>query len=338
MGDVIHLLPALSDLQLAYQESCKDGYKESHTDLEIDWLVEESFVEIANWHPAVSNVIPVATRRWRSFNKKSLHEFGQFCKTLRSKQYDVIVDAQGLLKSALLTRLAKGQKRIGFSGDSIKESPAAWFYQQRVSVPRQMHAINRVRRLLAGAFNYAVPDELDYGVDALKPALSADENYLVFLHGTTWDTKHLPEAHWQQLRDQALQAGYCVKMAWGNQAEKERAERLAAKLPAVEVLPRLSLTQLAEVLGKARGVLAVDTGLGHLSAALGVPAVSVYGATDAKLTGAKGANQTQLQSQYQCSPCLQKQCNFNVEQGQFPCYQALPPTLIWQQLLTRMQA
>lgn len=345
MGDVIHLLPALTDLH------------REHPDVEVDWLIEESFVEIAGWHPAVGNVIPVATRRWRSFNRQAFREFGQFCNTLRSKEYDVIIDAQGLLKSAFLTRLAKGRKRVGFSGDSIKESPAAWFYQQHISVPRQMHAINRVRRLLAGAFDYVVPDKLDYGVDDLKtPRLKYPQadvasndvatnfvvtkvatNYVVFLHGTTWDTKHLPETHWQQLRDHALQAGYHVKMAWGSQTEKERAERLAANCSGVEVLERLSLTGLAKVLSQASGVLAVDTGLGHLSAALGVPALSVYGATDAELTGTRGDNQGQLQSQYQCSPCLQKQCRFNVEHGQFPCYQALSSEVIWQALLEQMQ-
>ena len=143
MGDVLHLMPALTDL------------KQHHPDAIVDWMVEESFADIPGWHPGVARVIKVATRRWRKLNWRNISEFVSFLKDLRSERYDVVIDAQGLIKSAVLARFAKLSRRgvrSGFSADSIKESPASRFYKQRIVVARQQHAIERLRKLFGGAF------------------------------------------------------------------------------------------------------------------------------------------------------------------------------------------
>ena len=114
MGDVLHALPALEDLA------------EHVPELSVDWMVEESFSDIPSWHPLVDRVIPVATRRWRRWSRANYGDFRAFLKSLRKVPYDYIIDAQGLMKSAAFARLARlvpGGQRIGYSGDSIKESP-----------------------------------------------------------------------------------------------------------------------------------------------------------------------------------------------------------------------
>ena len=326
MGDVLHMMPALTDLQAHFPQAT------------IDWMVEEGFMEIPRWHPAVTSVIPVATRRWRAISRENIRDFWQFMRRLRKQRYDIVIDAQGLMKSAViarLTRLNKGGRRIGFSSDSIKESPAAWFYHRGIQVPRQQHAIHRLRQLFAGAMQYEVTaDTIDYALTIDRPVTRGEPSpSVMFFHGTTWPTKHLPDRCWRELADLAGRSGYQVKLCWGNEQERKRAEWIAQDRGHVDVLPKSTLSELAVQLSSARGAIAVDTGLGHLAAALGVPTVSVYGATDAKLTGAVGASQRRIQTDYACSPCLRKHCNLlNEKVTDPPCYGTLSMADVWQQL------
>jgi len=323
MGDVLHLMPALTDLQ------------RHQPDVEVDWLVEDNFADIPMWHPAVKRVIKASTRRWRKFDQVSRNEYRAFKKELHSQSYDVVVDAQGLIKSAWIARLAKLNNngfRAGFSGSSIKESPAAWSYKQKVKVGRKQHAVERLRLLFAGIFEYEFSPILDYGLSLPKRETNNSDTVFLF-HGTTWASKHLPDQAWRDLRDQVIESGYKVKLTWGNEVEKERAQWIAQEKEGVTVLPKSSLTSLAQELSTAKGAVAVDTGLGHLSAALAIPCVSVYGSTDSFLTGAWGSNQTSLQSQYACSPCLLRECDkLNAQQSQPPCYDEFSQNKIWQVL------
>lgn len=328
MGDALHLLPALSDL------------RSNNENVVVDWMIEDSFADIPAWHPSVDRVIKVSTRRWRKFNKANLAEFVHFWKRLRCEPYDVVLDAQGLMKSAVFARFAKLKKsgvRAGFSGDSIKESPAARLYKKKVEVDRNQHAIDRLRQLFAGAFDYLVPTtEPKYDLQLSKPVNPANNTIMLF-HGTTWPTKHLPDQVWRDITTLAHNDGYEIVVTWGNAVEKTRAEWIAKGRQNVTVLPKSSLTELAQTIAGARGAIAVDTGLGHLAAALGVPCVSVYGSTDAKLTGTVGENQRQLQSAYDCSPCLLKSCPKLTEQVTTPpCYQQLDAATLWQSLMKQI--
>ncbi len=314
MGDVLHLLPALSDLVA------------SNPSVTVDWMVEESFAEIPAWHPSVNKTICVSTRRWRRFKWQYVREFFAFIKELREQRYDVVVDAQGLIKSAGLARFAKLEKggfRAGFSGSSIKESPAAKLYHKKIDVAREQHAIERLRQLFSGVFGYSqVSSAVDYRVSLPKPVVNEPDTIMLF-HGTTWATKHLPDRMWREIADLACDDGYKVKLAWGNEVERERAEWVAQGRRDVTVLERSTLTDLAHSLSGIAGAIAVDTGLGHMAAALSVPCVSVYGSTDSRLTGAVGRHQTLIQSSYRCSPCMLKQCPKLSEQVlEPPCYKA----------------
>lgn len=334
MGDVLHLLPALSDLVA------------SHPSAVVDWMVEDSFAEIPAWHPSVDRIIRVSTRRWRSLKRQNIKEFLAFIKELRSQRYDVVVDAQGLIKSAAFARFAKLRKsgfRAGFSGLSIKESPAAKLYHRKVDVAREQHAIERLRQLFSGVFGYAQPQSaLDYRVTLSKPITNEPDTIMLF-HGTTWATKHLPDSLWREIADLACDDGYKVKLAWGNEAERQRAEWIAQGRREVTVLERSTLSDLAHSISGIAGAIAVDTGLGHMAAALSVPCVSIYGSTDSRLTGAVGQHQTLIQSTYQCSPCMYKQCpKLNEQVLEPPCYKAseanpkFSAMAIWQTLFRKI--
>ncbi|WP_279049907.1 lipopolysaccharide heptosyltransferase RfaC [Cedecea davisae] len=289
MGDVLHSLPALTDAMHAIP-----GIK-------FDWVVEEGFAQIPGWHPAVENVFPVAIRRWRKswFSSETRVERKAFYKTLKARKYDCIIDAQGLVKSAaLVTRNARGIKH-GMDWNSAREPLASLFYNVKHSVAKQQHAVERVRELFAKSLGYSKPQtQGDYAIARhFLNNLNADNGqYAVFLHATTRDDKHWPETNWRALIGLLEDSGIRIKLPWGAPHEEARAKRLAEGFGFVEVLPKMTLEEVAKVLAGAKYVVSVDTGLSHLTAALDRPNVTLYGPTDPGLIGGYGKNQVACRS------------------------------------------
>ncbi len=325
LGDVLHTLPALTDAH------------RHHPDLRADWVVEEAFAHVPAWHPAVRTVISAGLRRWRHAPVHAWRsgEWQRFRDALANERYDRVIDAQGLMKSALVTRFAKGD-RFGFDRSSAREPLAAMAYDHSVAIDRRQHAIRRLRQLFAAALDYPFEDTApQYGIEKRFPATRrSTEPYLIFFHGTTWATKLWPLAHWQRLVARAGAAGYSVRLPWASVQERLRAERLARESSRAEVLPEvLSLNQLARLVRQATAVVGVDTGLVHLAAALGVPSVTVYGATDPELTGTVGDKQHRLRSDFPCAPCRKRMCQETADLKQPPpCYGTLTPERVWQTL------
>ncbi len=285
LGDVIHTLPALTDAAAALPAS---GF---------DWVVEEAFAEVPAWHPAVDRVLPVAIRRWR---RRPLRDFTgpewrQARAALRTRAYDAVIDAQGLIKSALVTRLARGP-RFGPDRRSAREGLASLAYDRGLPLPRDLHAVQRTRLLFARALGYPLPaGPPDYGLRGrLQPESGPTPRDLLFFHGTARAEKLWPEEHWRELTRLAAARDFRVGLPWGNAAERERAQRIAVGCADVAALPPLDLTALAGRLLRARGAVAVDTGLAHLAAALAVPGVTLYGPTSPRLVGTLGPNQVHL--------------------------------------------
>ncbi|WP_301099129.1 lipopolysaccharide heptosyltransferase RfaC [Otariodibacter sp.] len=294
MGDVIHSLPALTDAQQAIP------------DLQVDWVVESAFAEIPLWHSSVNKVIPISLRKWRKspFSAKTREEWRTYKILLQSEQYDAVIDAQGLLKSALFaTRLAKGMKH-GYDRHSIREPLASLFYDKTYKISYQQHAVERIRQLFSQSLGYDIKYSLgDYGIadrfsqDFAKKGeeLTACKPYIVAIHATTRADKHWPENYWMDLFEQLIKRDINIRLPWGNAEEKARAERFAQRHPDhIQVLPKLTLTELAYQISNAESVISVDTGLSHLTAALDKPNIILYGATDPNLIGAYGKNQIYL--------------------------------------------
>lgn len=335
LGDVIHTLPALTDAVRAIP------------DIKFDWVTEEAFTEIPTWHSAVNEVIPVAFRRWKKNIFKMLfsQEYRKFKRKLKQTHYDLIIDAQGLLKSGHICSLAQG-KVVGMDKSSAREKVATRYYDESFAVSRQQHAVERTRNLFAQALGYSVENmELDYGLSLsqFKSNQDSTDKSLYFLHGTTWETKLWPEQYWIELGDIAVKNGYRIKLLWGSEEEQQRATRIAEAIPSATVMNRLSLTEIAGKLLQADIVVAVDTGLAHLAAALDRPTIALYGASDADKTGTYGKNQTHLSASLACSPCLNKKCFYqgedlddNEKQEIFkvlpPCFATIPPSRVWQSI------
>jgi heptosyltransferase-1 len=288
MGDIVHHLPVIADLR---------RHRPDHV---IDWVVEEAYVDLVRMAHGVTRVLPVALRRWRQqpYRRATHQERRAFSDALRAERYDLVLDTQGLLKSALIARrarLARGGRRAGFSYALVRESLARLFYDDGYAVDPRMHAIERMRALAAQACGYdgeplGLPRfELDVP-DVAFPWLAgvvAPRGYVVILHATARAEKAWPAERWTALLEELCAAGLTPVLPSGNPAERNVAETLArdastaraGDLTRPVVAPALSLTDMAALLRDAVAVVGVDTGLLHLAAALDTPTVGLFGAT-----------------------------------------------------------
>ncbi|WP_395480123.1 lipopolysaccharide heptosyltransferase RfaC [Candidatus Curculioniphilus buchneri] len=287
MGDILHTLPALTDAMNML------------VNIRFDWVIEENFAQIPTWHPAVCQVFPVALRRWRYnwFNTETIQELFNFTFQLQKKKYEIIIDAQGLIKSAALVAFVHGEKH-GLDYKSAREPLASFFYNQRHTVAKQQHAIKRIRQLFSNSLSYILSDNLiDYAITHyFKSKLISKNPYLIFLHSTTHIRKHWPESHWRLLIAFTNESGYRIKLPWGSNDEYQRSYRLAQGYSHVEILLSHSLMQIAEQLIGATAIVSVDTGISHLAAALNCPNLTLYGPTDPNLIGVHGRYQKILRA------------------------------------------
>lgn len=324
LGDLIHTFPAVTDAAAAIPG------------IRFDWVVEEGFAEVPAWHPTVERVIPIGLRRWRGGWRKALTsgELRGFVRELRRRSYDLVIDAQGLLlKSGWVASLGRGPS-VGYDRRSARDPWAALCYRRRYAVDRQQHAIERIRQLFGQALGYRyAAGELDYGLRLTPPVRSTGRPYLVFLPHTTWESKHWPEVYWAELSATATEQGYDVVLPWHSPDDRLRAERIMRLADGGELLARTGLTELAQTMAGAAGVIGVDSGLSHIAAALAVPTVVIYGPTSAGLTGARGARTETESAVFSCAPCLRRECAFPGESPVRPaCFEQLRPGRIWEAL------
>lgn len=276
LGDVVHNLPLVTDL-------CR-----LHPGARIDWLVEEAFAEIPSLHPRVENVIPVAFRRWRRrlAHPATWREIAALKARLSRTAYDWVLDTQGLLKSAWAASWARGA-HVGFGPCCVRERLALPFYDRTVEVDASAHAVVRYRSALAKLFG-TEPGPLDYGLlpPPEAPSFAPEPPYGVLLVNASRADKLLPESFHAAVIAALKAGGLVTVLPWGRAEEYARVEGLARAQPETAIVaPRMGLAEAAALLAHARVVVGVDTGLTHLAAALGVPTVALFVATDPARVG-----------------------------------------------------
>lgn len=279
LGDVVHNLPVVSDIRRR-MPGCT-----------VDWVVEEAYADIPRLHPDLRHVVPVALRRWRRdlLNRATWREVDSFKHTLRQHHYDHIIDSQGLIKSALVSRLALG-RHCGYAAEAAREPLAARFYDDTYAIPKNLHAVERNRWLAAAALDYLPDGPLEYGVAA--PSLQADwiphGDYAVLLTATSRADKLWADAHWLAVAADLAARGINAVLPSGSEGERVHAQRLAANMRRALAAPAMSVGEVAGLLAGAAIVIGVDTGLTHLAVALGRPAVALFSGSDPQLTGVFG--------------------------------------------------
>ena len=292
LGDVIHHMPALTEAH------------DRRPDAQFAWIVEEAFSPLLRLHSAVSEVIPVASRRWRKslLSPSTLREIEAGMSALRARRYDRIIDTQGLLRSAMIARAARGQ-RHGYDHASIREPLASLFYDVRHTVSRELHAVERNRRLTGLVLGYTPEGAPDYGLDRARLRNTVGRT-AVLLHATARPEKEWPEANWISLARSFAQRGLMPLLPWGSDNERARAQRIASQVPEARVPERAPLDQVARLIAGAELVVGVDTGLLHLAAALGVPLVAIFSGSKPQLTAPVGSGPMRVLGTFGKAPDL----------------------------------
>jgi heptosyltransferase-1 len=265
MGDVVHALPAVTDMLQA-----RPG-------LQVDWLVEAPFAGIPALHPGVRRVLPMAWRKWRHqlFDRRTWAAMRALREQLRESPYDLVLDLQGLLKSAVWARQAVGPL-AGYDRASLREPAAAWLMHRHAAVSRALHAVERCRRLAAAHLGYPMPSSApDFGLRAPAPSWKAPSRYAMLIPNASRPEKLWPERHWVAVGMRLHELGLTPVLSWGSDAEQTLAERIAAGCDGV-VPPWLKVGEMAAVLAGAQNIVGLDTGFTHLGAALGRPTVGIY--------------------------------------------------------------
>jgi len=280
LGDLVHMLPAISDIARHVPGA------------QIDWVVEENFAEIPAWHPAVHDVIPVAHRRWRKhwWAADTRAERAALRENLQSRRYDVVLDMQALMKSVWVVRQTRGT-RHGLDRKSAREPMASLFYDVKHNVNFWQPAVLRQRQLAAAAFGYAFDGPPDFGLDALTRGV-ATQPYAVIMPSASRTDKLWPAEAWHRVFDRLGEHGLSLSLLAGNPEESARAQALVRDYPSAQVMPRMSLRDVAGLLAACTLMVGLDSGLTHLSAGLGRPTIGIYKASTPVRTPLEGVSYT----------------------------------------------
>ena len=289
LGDVLHNLPIVWDLRARLP------------DAQIDWVVEEGYVHLLtpllskDGFKGIDRIIPFGLRRWKKnlFKLSTWQQFFAFKKELRAVSYDVIIETQGLLKSAIVCSLANKAPNAVIAGlanateFSGYEPIARSFYNQSVQVPLRCHAVDRSRWVTCSALNWSLIHRKNapqfypenYVSSLGKASVGLHElkaPYVLCFHSTAREAKRWPNADWIALGKELSSRGYQVVLPWGNVAEQAVSREIAAQIPNALVPPAFSIEDAFGVIAGAALTVGVDTGLTHLAAVLNKPTVEIY--------------------------------------------------------------
>ncbi|MDB5743572.1 MAG: lipopolysaccharide heptosyltransferase [Polaromonas sp.] len=316
LGDVVHALPVVQDIQAALPGA------------QIDWVVEKPFAPVLALNRQLHRIIPCEIRRWRKspLSAVTRQQWNAFKADLRQEAYDAVIDLQGLTKSAVVARLARlapGGKRYALANQtdgSGYEAPTRWVADVAIRIAPRIHAVQRSRELAAQALGYGLAPQLDFGLNCWlkRPiaqegrALSATETIakqVVFVHGTSRADKEWPLAHWIALGQRFNAAGWQVALAHGSAKEQGTSQAIADALDEAApgratVWPLLPLDALTRQIAQCTGVIGVDSGVSHIAVALDMPHVQLYNFDTAWRTGPPSASGRQVSVFAQPAPTV----------------------------------
>ena len=271
MGDIIHAMVALQYI------------KKENPNIQIDWIVEQGFVSILEGNPHIDNILPIHLKAIKK-DKKSIFEQIKLVKNYAKNNYDLVIDAQGLIKSAMVARLL-GKKIAGFSKNSIREGVASYAYTQKVEIAYDANTIDRNAKVLSEPLNVTITEQmihdkapfLYYDISPkVEALLSVIKPNIIFVIGSTWESRNYPKEKFVQVAD-TLQAN--VLVAWGSAEEKERAKWIEKHSAYAKALPQLNLNELKAIIGESDLLIGNDTGPTHMAWGMNIPSITIFGPT-----------------------------------------------------------
>ena len=272
LGDIVHSMVVLQFIKKHYPESV------------IDWVVEKRFKGILENNPHINQIHTVNLNNVKR-DKSLILLFTEVSKVRKFGQYDVVIDLQGLIKSAIITKLISSRKKVGFDKNSIRETIASFFYNQKVSIGYEKNTIERYVKLISEALSIKITNDdiinKEFYLFSKSKVLIPQTPYIVFVVGSTWESRNYPKEKYVQVAN-AIKKDCLV--VWGNEQEKERAEWLSSESNYIQVMSKLSLDDLKHVISHASLLIGNDTGPSHMSWALNIPSIILFGPTPVERT------------------------------------------------------
>lgn len=275
LGDIVHAMVALQFIKAA------------DPSIEIDWIVEEGFAGVLENNPDINQILTVNLKALKS-NKASIFQQIKSIRRYALTHYDLVIDAQGLIKSAVIAKLL-GKRVAGFDALSIREKSASWFYDVKFDCSYDTNAVVRNAFILSSPLGISITDEqilnkrpcLFFNDDAqIDSFLQKDKKNIVLVIGSSWDSKNYPADKFVKIAS-ALQQNCLV--VWGSEQEKEKAVWMSSQADTIQVMPRLDFNRLKALIAKADLLIGNDTGPTHMAWALNKPSITIFGPTPIRM-------------------------------------------------------
>ncbi len=272
LGDIVHAMVALQFIKQHYPDS------------EIDWLVENRFAGILQYNQDITNILTINLKGLKT-NKFGIFQEIKKIRRYAKNNYDLVIDAQGLIKSAIAASLL-GKRVAGFDKHSIREKAAAWFYSEKIACGYDENTIDRNARILSQPLGFNITSNNIFakksflysahaksGLDAFFPQNAVT---VVFVIGSTWASRNYPAEKFVNIA-KALQENCLI--SWGSREERSKAEWMAKQCGNIRVLPSMDLNDLKSVIARANLVIGNDTGPTHMAWAMNKPSITIFGPT-----------------------------------------------------------
>jgi len=278
LGDLVHGQPVVADLHRAFP-----GVK-------IDWAADASFADVPRWNAGIDRVLCAPLRGFKKNRSGAeLKAIFTSISELRREKYDIVLDLQGVYKSAIISFLARSRRRLGYRSADLGESGAAFAYTGRFAPREDLNAWDGLRRTVADAFGYEVSGAPRFDLSiprSADPSVKPEEQpYAMLFHATSSDVKKWPTAHWVAIGRSLVERGITPLLPWGSAREEQEAIAIAKEVRGSRILPRMSILQVAQYVDAATLIVGTDTGFVHLASALGKPTVMIFTATARRYFG-----------------------------------------------------
>jgi len=271
MGDIIHAMVALQYI------------KKANPKLQIDWIVESGFAKVLEGNPHINAILPVHLKAIKNDKKQILTQIKNV-KAYAKKNYDLVIDAQGLIKSAVTAKLL-GKNRAGFSKESIREGIASHFYKHKVEIPYDANTIDRNAKVISDPLGVKITSLMILDKEPflfyeeskeIEAYISEEKRNIIFVIGSTWESRNYPKEKFVEIADGLKEN---ILIVWGSESEKENAEWIAHHSKYVTVLPPIDLNNLKAVIAKSDLLIGNDTGPTHMAWGLNIPSITIFGPT-----------------------------------------------------------
>jgi heptosyltransferase-1 len=267
MGDIIHAMVALQFIKKALPHA------------RIDWVVEGAFVDVLKNNPHIDNILPI---NLKSLKKRKREIFTQYkiLKSYSKNSYDIVIDAQGLLKSAIVAKIIGAKVVAGFDKESIREGIASLFYNKKTHIAYDANTIDRNVAVLCEPLGIKVSsDEIvkkEKFLFASSHVPNLPEIFNLFVIGSTWESRNYPKEKFVEIAE-ALKIPTLI--VWGSDEEHKKALWMQEQSEFLHILPRGSLDELKYVISKCALLIGNDTGPTHMAWGLNVPSITIFGPT-----------------------------------------------------------